>query len=191
MVAFLRKVESLLNYNIEVRNYLVDKPYNTEQSQKIKDSEQELRKVKNTENQEQKQKEAQRKQEDIKARQQAKQEKEGKKIMFIGKKDAARSQKKTIRQVAKKQDKLSDQTKDEKEYLDSELFELLQEVKAMNEKGEFNKNDDDMDGGDLLALQNNTYNGKDSIAKTAQKGGDVTKANSMVMDDHYDQDTKS
>jgi hypothetical protein len=32
MVAFLRKVESMLNYNIEVRNYLVDKPYNTEQS---------------------------------------------------------------------------------------------------------------------------------------------------------------
>lgn len=61
----------------------------------------------------------------------------------------------------------------------------------MNEKGEFNKNDDDMDGGDLLALQNNAYNGKDLNAKIAQKGGDATKANLMAMDDHYDQDTKS
>jgi hypothetical protein len=51
--------------------------------------------------------------------------------------------------------------------LDSELFELLQEVKAMNEKGEFNKNDDDLDAADLLALQNNAYSGKDAMAKIA------------------------
>lgn len=61
----------------------------------------------------------------------------------------------------------------------------------MNEKGEFNKNDDDLDAADLLALQNNAYSGKDAMAKIAQKGMDVTKSSLMAMEDHYDQGSKS
>ena len=53
------------------------------------------------------------------------------KILFSGKKIAFRSEKKRFKAVVKKVDNSDQQTKDEKEYLGDQLFEILQDVKVM------------------------------------------------------------
>ena len=56
-----------------------------------------------------------------------------------GRWDQYRSQKKQLKLVEKKIDNMDQETKDEKEFLDEELFDILQEVKGMMEKGELDE----------------------------------------------------
>ena len=56
--------------------------------------------------------------------------------VFRGKKDQARSMKKNFKPIVKKIDNQDPETRDEKEYLDSELFTMMQELKAQLKKGD-------------------------------------------------------
>jgi len=53
-----------------------------------------------------------------------------------GRWDQFRSPKKQFKLVEKKIDNMDQETKDEKEFLDEELFDILQEVKGKIERGE-------------------------------------------------------
>ena len=58
---------------------------------------------------------------------------------FKGKRDQFRSTKKQFKPLEVKVDNMNQQTKDEKEYLDPELFTILQDVKGAIDRGDFDE----------------------------------------------------
>lgn len=67
--------------------------------------------------------------EDLKKKQIAKANKSSSLVKTVGKKEMLRSTKKAFKAVVKKKDNMSQQTKDEKEYLGEDLFYILQGVR--------------------------------------------------------------
>lgn len=59
--------------------------------------------------------------------------------IFQGRRDQFRSTKKQYKPKEEKKDNMNQQTKDEKEYLDPELFTILQDVKDAIERGELDE----------------------------------------------------
>ena len=148
MVSVLRKIENGLNDRAEARNYFYDRYVRNPKlvipgKKDIKtfeaEHEAELKEKMFIE----KTKEAQRKQEELQKKQQEKM-KNKKSTKNQGRWDQFRSAKKQFKVVEKKIDNLDEQTKDEKMFLDEELFDILQDVKGKMDRGEFDQlNDDD------------------------------------------------
>lgn len=61
--------------------------------------------------------------------------------LFQGRRDQHRSKKREFKPVEVKKDNMDQQTKDEKEYLDPELFQILQDVKTKITSGEIAPSD--------------------------------------------------
>ena len=71
---------------------------------------------------------------------------------FNGKKDQYRSTKKQFKPVEKKKDNMDEQTRDEKEYLGSELFVILQGIQKAINKGEIEDDTGDISNRDTAVV---------------------------------------
>lgn len=131
IVDTLMKIETRLNYLIEARDFLNKRDLSSFPGKKtvtLENFEREQRKKKNQENLERKQKEEEDKQIMLKEKQRERAEKLKDMVLFRGHELKQRSEAKQIKKRKTKKNVLDEEQKNQKEYLGSELFEILKEV---------------------------------------------------------------
>lgn len=128
IIQVLRKIEEALNFHCAARNFLADRFKRLNQKidgMDIEQFEAEHRKSKKEEERGKKQKADRERALEKKDEQRRKAVEALSKSTFQGKKQNYRSTKPRFKAAVKKQDNLDQQTKDEKEYLGAELFEIM------------------------------------------------------------------
>ena len=144
IVEALRKIESNLMYYSEARNLMVERQQRLPLSKRLNEDDIETFEIKQDKLRKDQRMaalkiETERKQEEAKEKQREKAQKMIEFNFFKGKRDQFRSVKKQFKPLEVKVDNMSQQTKDEKEYLDPELFTILQNVKGAIDRGDFDE----------------------------------------------------